>query len=355
VPSECFVVPLFYGLFEEKNLPVNPFSIVSTAPGRCGIVGNPTDMYGGSVLSCTTRERAQCTLVPHDALVVQAGDDSQVLHTAEDFLPTGNRLDLAKAVLRGLSVHPAKHHFHLKSETDIPMQAGLSGSTALVGAVYGAVAAYLELQQNKYVIAEEIRRIEYEIMGVVCGFQDQHMAVFGGLNYMDFRDKGSHLPMGNQPLATVEPLADVTLPGFVLANTGVKHHSGTVHKSVRQRWLDGETMVVEAYDRVRHLAQIGKRALLAGDWQTLADAMNENQQIQHDLGASGKACDDLAAAARGAGAMAAKLAGAGHGGTVLALVTEDTHDAVVVALKNAGASRILYPEPAPGLQVTRTS
>ena len=36
--------------------------ILASAPGRCGLVGNPTDMYGGSVLSLSTRERAHCTL-----------------------------------------------------------------------------------------------------------------------------------------------------------------------------------------------------------------------------------------------------------------------------------------------------
>ena len=36
--------------------------IQGSAPGRCGLVGNPSDMYGGSVLSLSTRERAHCTL-----------------------------------------------------------------------------------------------------------------------------------------------------------------------------------------------------------------------------------------------------------------------------------------------------
>jgi galactokinase len=36
--------------------------IVATAPGRCGVLGNPTDMYGGSVISCSTRERARCEI-----------------------------------------------------------------------------------------------------------------------------------------------------------------------------------------------------------------------------------------------------------------------------------------------------
>ena len=40
----------------------------STAPGRCGIIGNPTDMYGGSVISCSTRERAAVLIAPSDVL-----------------------------------------------------------------------------------------------------------------------------------------------------------------------------------------------------------------------------------------------------------------------------------------------
>ena len=36
--------------------------IRASAPGRCGIVGNPTDMYGGSVLSCCVPRRATVTI-----------------------------------------------------------------------------------------------------------------------------------------------------------------------------------------------------------------------------------------------------------------------------------------------------
>ena len=40
--------------------------LVSSAPGRAGIIGNPTDMYGGSVLSCSMAMRAYATLTPGD-------------------------------------------------------------------------------------------------------------------------------------------------------------------------------------------------------------------------------------------------------------------------------------------------
>ncbi len=329
--------------------------IVSTAPGRCGILGNPTDMYGGSVISCSTQERARCEIHEAASLIVEADNgERQEIKTEADLAPRGDRLDLAKAVLKGLDVRPDKNAFHLKTSTQIPMQAGLAGSTALVAAVFGAVAHELGLSLHPHAMAEAIRNIEYEIMGVVCGFQDQYMAVFGGLNYMDFRDKRSELKPTEMPYATVEPLAAqmLSLP-ILLAHTGVKHHSGTVHKSVRERWLEGDPQVRSGYERIQNLARFGKEALLTGDWGCLADAMNENQQIQHDLGTSGEVNDRLIAVARENGALAGKLAGAGHGGTILALTLEPERTAE--ALKQAGADRILIPRPSEGLSVSFTS
>lgn len=330
--------------------------IVATAPGRCGVLGNPTDMYGGSVISCSLSERAECRLSSADALVLEADNgESQTLTTLADLEPSPAfpRLDLAKAVLKGMGVVPGKHAFHLVTSTEIPMQAGLAGSTALMAAVYGAVARKLGRVEHPHAVAAAIRKIEYEILGVICGFQDQHMAVFGGLNYMDFREKGSHIPMGEQPYATVESLLALVpqpLP-FVLAHTGVKHHSGAAHRPVRQRWLENDPEVREAYDTfVPRLARYGKKALIEGDWETIANLMNQNQEVQFRLGASGAAVDKLVEVARANGALGAKLAGAGQGGTVLCLTFEP--ERTIAALKEAGAGRIIRPIPSAGLTVT---
>ena len=47
------------------------------------------------------------------------------------------------------------------------------------------------------------------------------------------------------------------------------------------------------------------------------------------------------------GAIAAKLAGAGKGGTIIALNPKPSD--MIEALKDAGADRILYPEPVAGI------
>ena len=82
---------------------------------------------------------------------------------------------------------------------------------------------------------------------------------------------------------------------------------------------------------------------------TIAKLMNQNQEVQFRLGASGAAVDKLVEVALANGALGAKLAGAGQGGTVLCLTFEP--ERTIAALKAAGAGRIIRPVPSAGLTV----
>ena len=327
--------------------------IIATAPGRCGIVGNPTDIYGGSVISISTLERARCTLTPSDTLYVVSSGESGELHSRADLEFRGDKLDIARAALKWFDVDPAAARFSLDISTEIPMQAGMAGSTALLAALVGVLDKHLGLKMHPWAVAETARKIESCVMQVVCGLQDQHMAVFGGLNYMDFAGKEKLEQTDDEPLATIEPLAAYapTLP-LITANTGVKHHSGTVHSSPRERWLAGDQSVIDAYVQIAKLARLGKRHLLAGDWKSLGSLMNQNHEIVARLGGSGEANDRLINAALEAGAYGAKLAGAGGGGTIIALC-ENT-ERVKQALLDAGATSLSAPIPSPGLTVTES-
>ncbi len=325
--------------------------IMATAPGRCGIVGNPTDIYGGSVISITTPARARCELTAGGPLTVRCSDEQSTITSQADLAQRGDKLDAARGALSYFEIDPANAKFSLTLTTDIPMRAGMAGSTALVVALVGALDKYLRLGFHPWAIAETARKIEAREMGVMCGLQDQHMAVFGGLNYMDFARKEMLEQKDDEPLATVEPLAAYVknIP-LLTAHTGIPHDSGTVHTSPRERWLAGERQVREAYIRIAELARAGKRALLAGDWPALGRLMDENHFIVSELGGSGPENDRLIDVARKAGAFGAKLAGAGGGGTIIALT--DDLDRVRAALLDAGADSIMIPEPTPGLTVT---
>jgi galactokinase/mevalonate kinase-like predicted kinase len=324
--------------------------IRASAPGRAGIVGNPTDGYGGTVISCSLGERAVVELTPAEETLLEIGGQRTPVRSRADLLLDGGHTDIAKAVLTLFDNAALEQRFHLSATTTVPMRAGLAGSTAMLVAILGALLRLLDLTLNRYEVAETARKIEFEIMGVTCGFQDQYMASFGGLNLMDFRGKEPRQATTDPVFATLEPLAPYVpeLP-LILANTGVQRHSGSVHKGLRERWLEGEPAVVEGYERIAALAREAKKALLAGDWVCLGRAMNENHAIQRDLGGSGEANERLIAAAFAAGAWGAKLAGAGHGGTVAVLHPDP--EAAARAMEAAGAVRILTPSPSEGLVV----
>ncbi|PWH15724.1 MAG: hypothetical protein DDG58_10615 [Ardenticatenia bacterium] len=321
--------------------------IISSAPGRAGVIGNPTDMYGGAVLSCSVPMRARVRLTPADNLTLCTNSATCEIREWRDLRPRGDVFDVARAVLTYLRLPPIR--CCVEYESEIPLRSGLAGSTALVVALLQGLLAWMGVHLNRYQLAEKARFVELHHLKVVCGYQDAYMCTFGGLNYMDFRGKQFYRAEEAELFATIEPIAVYVrrLP-FVLGFTGVQHSSGAVHKPLRERWLEGDPQVVEGYERITELARIGKRALLLEDWDLLARAMNENHAIQRDLGGSGESNERLIAAALAAGAPAAKLAGAGDGGTIIALWLDEDTAPLEKALRAAGAQAIYRPEPVIG-------
>ena len=333
--------------------------ILCSAPGRAGIIGNPTDMYGGAVLSCSVglRARVMIGMAADSApgLVLRTGGERCCIARHEDLQPRGDRFDLARAVVDYLYAADRAGPplaCQVGYESEIPLRSGMAGSTALVVALLQAFLVWRGDKANPYRLAERARYIELNNLKVVCGYQDAYMCAFGGLNYMDFRGKQFYRQAEAELFATVEPLAAHVpdLP-FVLGFTGVEHASSAVHKPIRERWLEGEPGVVAGYRRITEIALMGKKAMLHGDWPLLGVLMNENHAIQRDLGGSGESNERLIAAALEAGAPGAKLAGAGDGGTIIALWPWADASPLENALYAAGVSTIYRPEVSPGIMV----
>ncbi|MBC7237461.1 MAG: hypothetical protein H5T69_16590, partial [Chloroflexi bacterium] len=308
-------------------------TIRCSAPGRCGIIGNPTDMYGGSVISCSIDFRARVRVEPCDHLEARAAGQTLVIEGPQDLALNGDYFDVLRAVLDYL--HDDTLCCRITYSTEIPIKAGVAGSTALTVAILFGLLRFKGLDYNLYRVAELARYIELNHLRVVCGYQDAYMCTFGGLNYMDFRGKQFYREAAEELYATIEPLERFVpkLP-FVLAHTGVTHSSDAVHKPLRERWLEGDRQVREGYEEIGRICREGKKALLLQDWERLGWLMNQNHAIQRDLGGSGEANERLIAVALEHGALGAKLAGAGDGGTIIALAPEPKE--VIAGLKAVG-------------------
>lgn len=299
-----------------------------SAPGRCGIIGNPSDIYGGVVVSCSVPARARCRLTLGNG----------------EHLPADRRLwDAA------LKRFPIAETAFVEWNTAIPRSSGLSGSTALLAATLACVlAAHGEQQRldEKVSFAELLRDVERNDAGIVCGYQDAYMIVHGGLQVMDFA--GKH-PIEPGPPAKIEAIVS-DLP-FLLITTGVERLSGAVHGPMAERWLKGEKTVIEGMNHIAQLGRQGAVAIKTQNWRELARLMQENHAITATLGGSGDEIDALVNACEKHGAMAAKLAGAGLGGTVIAL-THDS-DSLQERLRGEGYSRFLRPAAVPGVMLEK--
>lgn len=309
-----------------------------TAPGRAGIIGNPTDGYGGAMIACSIKNRALVTIEACDQLIVENTNDRIALRWKNDFNNQGDYFDIVRSILRYLKLYDMKAY--IKLSTNIPVQAGLAGSTAMLSAILSAVLNFIGKKYHSYYLAELNRAIELHYMKCQCGYQDAYMTTFGGLNYIDFRGKEYYKELEQENYATIEPLGSlVTEMPFVIAHTGVMHHSGNFHRPLRERWLEGDRAVVEGYKEIAHIAQEGKRALLNSNWNELGYLMNKNHQIQDSLSDSGEQNRYMINVAKANGALSAKLAGAGGGGTII-ILTEDPIR-IKSALKDAGAERFI--------------
>jgi galactokinase/mevalonate kinase-like predicted kinase len=304
-------------------------TFAASAPGRCGIVGNPSDIYGGNVLSCSLPVRATCRL--------SLGQDH--------VLPEDTRL--WDAVTKRF---PIEGPVRVEWTTGIPRSSGLSGSTAIVAATLAAVLSArgcppeLDTDDARTNFAELVRDIEINAAGIKGGYQDAYVIAHGGLRLMRFAAKHPVIP---GPNGVAESL-NAPLP-FLLVTTGVERLSGSVHGPMIDRWLSGERLVMDSMERITQIGLEGAEALLSADYTRLGALMDENHRLVAALGGSGEAIDALIARCKHHGALGAKLAGAGLGGTVIAL-TEDA-EALQAKLAEDGYSRFLRPEIQPGVRL----
>lgn len=306
--------------------------IQASAPGRCGIVGNPSDIYGGVVVSCSVPARARCRLTL--GVPTELPEDPFLWNAITARFPLDN--------------------VKVEWESEIPRSSGLAGSTALLAATLACVLAARGEQPDLNTgiglkrFAELVRDIERNEAEVQCGYQDAYMVTHGGLLRMEFAGKR---PDKAGPMATLVSL-DLPLP-FLLITTGVERLSGSVHGPMIDRWLAGEPEVRSAIRRIVRLGVTGCAALIKCQFEELASCMNENQKIIAALGGSGEPIDKLVTDCLESGALAAKLAGAGMGGTVIALT--ETPEELQKALEERGYNQFMVPSIQPGLRFEEVS
>ena len=277
----------------------------ATALPRVSLIGNPSDIYGGCGLGFPIWNwQAKVFLDPS----ISSAEEMPLLQAA--------RLVFSQ-------LHFIKEEFGLRFISDIPLQAGLGGSSALVMAALRAMGKAHGLQWTWRSLADATLTVEQEHLGIIAGPMDRWIQAQEEFLWMDFS--------GNK----TEVLPINTLPSLrVLISSKPGRPSGSVHAPIMERWSRGDPQIKRVMDAYRPLVEQGRVALLAGDISTLAECMDRNFELRASLFSIHEEDQAMINLCRRHGS-AAKLCGSG--GAVLALMKcKEEWSALEVEAKGAG-------------------
>jgi glucuronokinase len=321
---------------------------------RAGLLGNPSDMYGGRVISFLIEDfTARVRLWESPLLTLR-------LHPQHDRTEFSDLDELVGSVRRhgyyGMQrvlfatccrfaayceergIRLRKANFTIDYETDIPRQSGLGGSSAIIIATLRALLKFHRVPEGTVdpgELAALALSVETKELGIAAGLQDRVVQAYSGLTYMDF----ATTPPGYRRLDSA------LLPRFGLAMATERHlgsqESGQVHTPVRFRWEQGDPQVRRCIAEIARCAADGLEALEQQDLPRLARLMDENFDLRREMfGKSGAEGHNvrLVEIARQAG-FAAKLPGSG--GAALILLEGDGDAAAMAGRYQAEGYRYL--------------
>ncbi|NQU22397.1 MAG: GHMP kinase [Candidatus Nealsonbacteria bacterium] len=301
------------------------------AYARAGLIGNPSDGYGGKTLALVVRNfAADVVLYEWDRIEVVFSENDQTRFESVDELVRDVQLHgyyggirLVKATIKkfveycrrgGHRLHD--RNFSVRYETNIPRCVGMAGSSAIITATLRCLMEFYGIEIPKQVLPSLVLSVEMNELGIAAGLQDRVVQAYEGLVYMDFASEKMHKQNGLL-CGEYEPLDANLLPPLYLA-FGLDEGEPTerLHGDLRTRFEQGDAKVRDAMGRFAELTVEARDVLLAGETVTpgvtdrLGPLLDENFDLRRSI------CDlppgqiRMIETARAAGASA-KFAGSG--------------------------------------------
>lgn len=288
-------------------------TVRAEVPARVHLAGNPSDGYGGAVLSTTiSGPAARVHVEPAAEISVRgptttwssipelAASTARHGHGGGDPLVTAALVCLLRALgVAGAELRPGRFTW----ESDIPRSVGLGGSSAIVLATMRAAVQWWDLHDelSPLELAEVALRAETEELGIAAGIADRTVQAIGGVVLTDARPA----------TPTASPVdVRVPIPATLLWNAAAAAPSGDYHRGLRHRVEDGEAEVATALDSLRDAAIDGAAALRIGDVTAFTAALDHSLELRRALGRVPAAALEGVDALR-AGGAAVNFAGSG--------------------------------------------
>jgi D-glycero-alpha-D-manno-heptose-7-phosphate kinase len=196
---------------------------------------------------------------------------------------------------------------------DIPAAgSGLgSSSTVTVGTLH-AIYAYLGEMVTAEQLSREACKIEIEVLGKPIGVQDQYIAAYGGLRFMQFTTAGE---VKIERVNLAPELKRQLNESLLLFYTGVTRRASGILREQKRNILDSMQVLRE----MKMMACVARDELVAGNLDSLGKLLHQSWLLKKQLAStiSNETLDAIYDTARRAGALGGKITGAGGGGFLL--------------------------------------
>lgn len=256
-----------------------------TVPARAHLAGNPSDGYGGAVLSVsvpsmtatvTAKEAAQFSIRgPADtwsSIVAMAAATERVGYDGGDRLVRAALVTLHRELDAGVERRPATFEW----STTIPRSVGLGGSSAVVLATMRAALRLWDVQPGPedLELAAWALRAEKDELGIAAGIADRTAQAIGGVVLTDCRDGTS--------ATRVVPGRDLTMT--LAWRPAAASPSGEYHDRLRSAIEAGDDEARRGLEMLATLADRAAIAIAEGDEPLLASSLDESLAIRRRLG-----------------------------------------------------------------------
>lgn len=327
-------------------------SVTGKAHARAGLLGNPSDVYEGKAIAFIIRNfTASVTLEPAGSFEIVRGPADELefdtfTKMVESLRDRGcyGGIRLLRAAIKKFSDHwggfaaladsDERLRFRMSYATDIPRQAGMSGSSAIVVAAMRALMKWFDVSIEPAVLAELALAAEVEDLGITAGPMDRVIQAYEGVVHMDFK-----LPRTAASYTRLDPT--LLPPLYVAYDPRTGQSSGRVHGDVRFRWLRGDRDVREAIAVFPGLVDQGMEFLMMRDVPSLQKLVDKNFDTRASIWTLSDRDHELVAIGRGHGA-AVKFCGSG--GSVVGVMREESEYPVIERAYVAKGYRVIRPQ-----------
>lgn len=304
--------------------------IISKTPLRISFVGGGTDYSGFYKLS--------------PGAVVSTAIDKYIYITVNKKFDSRIRVSYSKTeivdkvseiehplVREALKMTNIDGGIEITSVADIPSSGtGLGSSSSFLVGLLNALYAYQGIHASAEKLARQACEIEINRLKEPVGKQDQYIAAYGGLEFMQFNSDESVFV---DPIICKEETKKKLRKNLLLLYTGITRQAKTVLKEQNKKTLKSNNKKI--LKKMAELANDLKESLIANNLNAFGSFLHENWLLKKQLASqiSNSQIDKWYKIGLKNGAMGGKILGAGGGGFLLFYADPKNQAKIISALK----------------------